>query len=49
MDYIVDWKVMHRTADEVSELFARSAFQKPGSAPRFEENGIVFLMDCRKS
>lgn len=49
MDHIVDWKVMHRSVDEVSNLFARSNFQLPGSAPRFEKHGIIFLMECQKT
>jgi hypothetical protein len=49
MDYIVEWKVMSRSVNEVRDLFARSAFQQAGSSPRFEENGIVFVMECQKN
>ncbi len=49
MDYIIDWKVTHRSEQEVQELFATSAFQCPGSAVRFEPGKIIFLAECTKA
>jgi CRP-like cAMP-binding protein/SAM-dependent methyltransferase len=49
MDYIIDWKVTHRTEDEVRGLFAASAFQAAGAAVRFEPRNIIFLAECQKA
>ena len=49
MDYIVDWKVTHRTEEEMAAIFSRSAFQQPCTDIRFEKEGIIFLAECRKN
>ena len=49
MDYIVDWKVTHRTEEEVQKLFAGSAFQSAGPGVRYEPRNIIFLAECTKA
>ena len=49
MDYIIDWKVTHRTEEELSRIFIQSDFHKPCTNIRFEKEGIIFLAECRKA
>ncbi len=49
MEYILGWKVAHRTAEEVGELFRQSNFGHAGASVRYEEEGIAFSMECRKN
>lgn len=49
MDYIVDWKVTHRTEEELTQIFIKSDFRKPCTNVRFEKEGIIFLAECRKA
>ena len=49
MDYIVDWKVTHRTEEQLIEVFNQSDFRQPCSNIRFEKEGIIFLAECRKT
>jgi hypothetical protein len=48
MDHILEWVLIHRTAEELCELFARSRF---GAAPvslREEPAGVDLFAFCRK-
>ena len=49
MDYIVDWKVTHRTEEQLIEVFTQSDFHQPCTNIRFEKEGIIFLAECSKS
>ena len=49
MDYIIDWKVTHRTADDLARLFANSAFHQPCGAVQFEAQKIICIAECRKT
>ena len=49
MDYIIDWKVTHRTEEELAEIFIQSDFRKPCTNIRFEKEGIIFLAECLKT
>ena len=44
LDYVLDWRLLYRTPEQMQELFARSAFgQGPGRIPtevRWEETHI---------
>ena len=40
MDYVIDWKLIHRTEDDMNRLFKTSAFNAPCVEIRFEEEGI---------
>ena len=49
MDYIVDWKVTHRTEEELADIFIKSDFRQPCTNIRFEKEGIIFLAECQKT
>jgi hypothetical protein len=40
MDHVLDWRLIHRTEDDMNRLFQASAFGSPCSKIRFEEQGI---------
>jgi extracellular factor (EF) 3-hydroxypalmitic acid methyl ester biosynthesis protein len=40
MDYILDWKLIHRSDEDMNRLFAASRFGRPCTAIRFEEAGV---------
>jgi CRP-like cAMP-binding protein len=40
MDHILDWRLIHRTEDDMNRLFLASAFGSPCSKIRFEALGI---------
>ena len=48
MDHVLEWRLIHRTADDLRGLFARSRF---GDAPvdvRAEEQGINLCAFCTR-
>ena len=40
MDYVLDWKLIHRTEADMDRLFERSKFGRPTTRIRFEGQGI---------
>jgi hypothetical protein len=40
MDHVLDWRLIHRTEDDMDRLFAASAFGRTCTNIRFEEQGI---------
>ncbi len=48
MDSILDWQLIHRTADDMHRLFAASAFGQPCSRIRFEAAGVNLFASCHK-
>ncbi|NIV34790.1 MAG: hypothetical protein GWN58_36625 [Anaerolineae bacterium] len=40
MDHVLDWRLIHRSEEEMNRLFQASAFGSPCSNIRFEEQGI---------
>ncbi len=49
MDYLLDWKLIHRSEADMNRLFAESAFGQPCTAIRFEPEGINMFASCVKS
>lgn len=49
MDHIVDWVLIHRTADEMRELFARSKFGKTDVRIDADPTGIQLFAYCTKT
>jgi extracellular factor (EF) 3-hydroxypalmitic acid methyl ester biosynthesis protein len=49
MDYVLDWRLIHRTEDDMHRLFQASAFRSPCSNIRFEEQGINLFAECIRS
>jgi CRP-like cAMP-binding protein/SAM-dependent methyltransferase len=48
LDFVVNWKVFHRTEKELSAVFNRSRFHKCKVQFFYEPEGIIFLASCRK-
>lgn len=48
MDYVLDWKLIHRTEDDMNRLFAQSKFGRPCTRFRFEQEGINLFAECVK-
>ena len=46
LDYILDWKLIHRTQDDFDRLFAASAFGRPSTRVQFEEQGLNMFAEC---
>lgn len=49
MDHILDWKLHHRSTQDLRALFARSKFGDRPVEIRHEETGINLFAFCRKS
>jgi extracellular factor (EF) 3-hydroxypalmitic acid methyl ester biosynthesis protein len=49
MDHVLDWKLVHRTEDDVNRLFAASAFARPASRILYEEQRINLFAECVKA
>lgn len=48
MDHVMNWKLIHRTEDEMNRLFQRSAFRQPCTRIRFEAQQINLFAECIK-
>ena len=46
MDYVMDWRLIHRDEQKMDELFTRSAFNRPCTKITFEEQGINLFAEC---
>jgi extracellular factor (EF) 3-hydroxypalmitic acid methyl ester biosynthesis protein len=46
MDHVLDWKLVHRTEQEMDRLFEASAFGRPSTNIRFEDEGINLFAEC---
>lgn len=46
LDHVLEWPLIHRTEDELSHLYERSAFGRPATAVRFDEQQIYFVSEC---
>lgn len=48
MDYVLDWKLIHRAEADMDHLYQQSAFQRPSTQIRFEAQGINLFAECIK-
>jgi SAM-dependent methyltransferase len=48
MDYVLDWKLVHRDEDDMNRLYSTSRFEKPCTNIRFESEGINMFAECVK-
>lgn len=48
MDYVLDWRLVHRTEEDMNRLFASSAFKRPCTDVQFESEGINLFAACIK-
>ncbi len=48
MEYILEWYLVHRTEEDMNNLFKASKFHKPCSKIQFEEQHINLFAECLK-
>jgi len=48
MDHVLDWRLIHRTEDDMNRLFRASAFASDCTNMRFEDQGINLFAECIK-
>jgi extracellular factor (EF) 3-hydroxypalmitic acid methyl ester biosynthesis protein len=48
MDHVLDWKLVHRTEDDMHRLFRASAFGRPATRVLYEAQGINLFAECTK-
>jgi len=46
MDYILDWKLIHRSEADMNRLFESSSFAQPCTDIRFEQAGVNLFAEC---
>ena len=46
MDHVLDWKLVHRTEQDMDRLFEASAFGRPSTNIRFEDEGLNMFAEC---
>lgn len=49
MDYLLDWKLIYRNEEDMDGLFSNSAFGRPPTRIRFEEEKINLFAECIRS
>ena len=49
MEYVLEWNLIHRTEDDMHNLFAASAFGRPCTRIRFEPLGVNMFAECVKA
>ena len=49
MDYVLEWKLVHRTEHQMHRLFEASAFRRSCTRIVYEEQGINLFAECIKS
>ncbi|MEJ2246331.1 MAG: cyclic nucleotide-binding domain-containing protein [Acidobacteriota bacterium] len=47
-DYVLDWKLNHRTEEDMNRLFVQSCFGRPCTQILFEKTGINLFAKCVK-
>lgn len=49
MDHVVDWKLIHRTEEDMNRILVASHFGKPCTRMRYEEGRVNLFAECVKS
>lgn len=49
MDYLLEWRLIHRTEADLDRLFQLSAFGRPSTRFRFEDSGVNLFAECEKA
>jgi CRP-like cAMP-binding protein/SAM-dependent methyltransferase len=49
MDYLLEWRLIHRTEADMDRLFAGSKFKAPATSTRFEATGVNLFSECVKT
>jgi SAM-dependent methyltransferase len=48
MDYVLDWKLIHRDEADMNRMFKASLFGRPCTDIRFEQTGVNMFAECVK-
>lgn len=48
MDHVLEWKLIHRSEEDMDRLYARSLFGRPSTAIHWEEQRINLFAECLK-
>ena len=48
MDHILNWKLVHRTEEDMNKLFSQSLFKSTCTEIRFEDAGVDLFAQCIK-
>jgi SAM-dependent methyltransferase len=48
MDHVLDWKLNHRTEDDLNRLFQSSKFGRPATSFEFEATGVNLFATCMR-
>ncbi|MDP6581198.1 MAG: cyclic nucleotide-binding domain-containing protein [Vicinamibacterales bacterium] len=48
MDYVLDWKLIHRTEEDMNRLYEMSRFGRPCTRIQYEAEGINLFAECEK-
>lgn len=46
MDYVLDWRLVHRTEEDMNRLFESSSFARPCTNIQFESQGLNLFAEC---
>lgn len=49
MDYVLDWKLIHRSEDDMNRLYAASKFGRGCTRIQFENEGVNMFAECVKA
>lgn len=48
MDYVLEWRLIHRSEEDMNRLFTHSAFGRSCTLAQFESEGIILISECVK-
>jgi extracellular factor (EF) 3-hydroxypalmitic acid methyl ester biosynthesis protein len=48
MDYVLEWRLIHRSEEDMNRLFTGSAFGRSCTRIQFENEGINLFAECLK-
>lgn len=48
MDYVLDWRLIHRSEEDMHRLYSASAFAKPCTRIQYEDAGVNLFATCQK-
>ncbi len=49
MEHVLEWKLIHRTEEDLHRLFAASKFGRPCTKLQFEAEGVNLFAECVKA
>jgi hypothetical protein len=49
MDHVLGWKLVHRTAEDMTRLYRASTFGRDCARVLYEEEGVNLFAECVKA